>query len=74
MIEQQINMQIYQYLLIIPKPLWTSGQSSCLQTQRSRFDSLRYQIFWEVVGLDQGPIGLVSTIEELLETKIAAPA
>jgi hypothetical protein len=32
-------------------------------------DSRRYQIFWEVVGLEQGPLNLVSTIEELLERK-----
>jgi hypothetical protein len=44
-----------------------SGQSSCLHIQRSRFDSQRYQIFWEVVGLERGPLSLVSTIEELLE-------
>jgi hypothetical protein len=30
------------------------------------FDSLRYQIFWEVVGLERGPLSLVSTTEELL--------
>jgi hypothetical protein len=29
-------------------------------------DSRRYQIFWEVVGLERGPLGLVSTTEELL--------
>jgi hypothetical protein len=46
-------------------PLWSSGQSSCLQIQRSWFDSRRYQIFWEVVGLERGPFSLVSTIEEL---------
>jgi hypothetical protein len=33
----------------------------------SGFDSRRYQIFWEVVGLERGPLSLVSTIEELLE-------
>jgi hypothetical protein len=33
------------------------------------FDSRRYQISWEVVGLEQGPLRLVSTIEELLEWK-----
>jgi hypothetical protein len=32
-------------------------------------DSLRYLIFWEVVGLGRGPLNLVSTIEELLERK-----
>jgi hypothetical protein len=26
----------------------------------------RYQIFWEVVGLERGPLSLVSTIDELL--------
>jgi hypothetical protein len=30
------------------------------------FDSRRYQIFCEVVGLERGPLSLVSTIEELL--------
>jgi hypothetical protein len=30
------------------------------------FDSRHYQIFWEVVGLDRGPLSLVSTIAELL--------
>jgi hypothetical protein len=33
------------------------------------FDSQRYQIFWEVVGLERGSLSLVSTIEELLERK-----
>jgi hypothetical protein len=30
------------------------------------FDSRCYQIFWEVVGLERGPLSLVSTVEELL--------
>jgi hypothetical protein len=46
--------------------LLSRGQSSRLQIQRSGFDSRRYQIFWEVVGLEWGPLSLVSTIEELL--------
>jgi hypothetical protein len=54
-------------------PLWSSGQSSWLQIQRSGFDSRRYQIFWEVVGLEPCPLSLVSTIEELLGRKVAAP-
>jgi hypothetical protein len=41
--------------------------------QKSGFDSRRYQIFGEVVGLERGPLSHVSTIEELLERKIAAP-
>jgi hypothetical protein len=35
------------------------------------FDSRRYQIFWEVVGLEQGPLILVSTTEELLGRNIS---
>jgi hypothetical protein len=35
----------------------------------SGFDSRSYHIFWEVVGLERGPLGLVSTTEELLENK-----
>jgi hypothetical protein len=33
------------------------------------FDSLRYQIFGEVVGLERGPLSPVRIIEELLEWK-----
>jgi hypothetical protein len=50
-------------------PLWSSGQSSWLQIQMPVFDFRRYQIFWEVVGLELGPLSLVSTIEELLGRK-----
>jgi hypothetical protein len=34
------------------------------------FDSRRYQIFWEVLGLERGSLSLVSITEELLEWKI----
>jgi hypothetical protein len=37
--------------------------------QRCGFDSRRYQIFWEVAGLELAPLSLVSTIEELLGRK-----
>jgi hypothetical protein len=47
--------------------LWSSGQSFRVQIRKSGFDSRRYQIFWEVVGLERGPLILVSTTEELLE-------
>jgi hypothetical protein len=33
------------------------------------FNSRRYQIFWEVVGLERGPLSLVRITEELLEWK-----
>jgi hypothetical protein len=48
--------------------VWSNGQSSWLQIQRSGFDSRHYQIFWEVVYLEQGPLSLVSAMEE----KVAA--
>jgi hypothetical protein len=34
--------------------------------QRSGFDSRRDHIFWQIVGLERGPLSFVSTIEELL--------
>jgi hypothetical protein len=55
------------YKLKIYWPLrWSCGQSSCLQIQSSGFSSRRYQIFWEVVGLEPGTISFVSTVEQLL--------
>jgi hypothetical protein len=51
--------------------LWSSGQSSWLQIRRPGFDSRLYQK--KVVGLERGPLGLVSTTEELLDRKVAAP-
>jgi hypothetical protein len=51
------------------RPPWASGQSSWLQIQRSGFDSWRYQIFREVVGLERGPLSLVNITEELFGRK-----
>jgi hypothetical protein len=45
-------------------PLWSSGHNFWLQIQGSGFDYRFYQIFWEVVGLERGPLSIVSTIEE----------
>jgi hypothetical protein len=53
-------------MMVSGLPLWSSGQSSLLEMQRSGFDSLRYQIFSEVVGLEWGPLSLMSAIQELL--------
>jgi hypothetical protein len=53
-------------------PLWSSGQSSWLQIWRPGFDSRHYQEK-KVVGLERGPLSLVSTIEELLDRKVVAP-
>jgi hypothetical protein len=65
-----IYIYIYIYICYVEQsrpPLWSSGQSSWLQIQKSEFDSRRYQIFWEVVVLERGPLGLVSSTEDLLE-------
>jgi hypothetical protein len=48
---------------------WIPPGRSLFQIQRSRFESWRYQIFWEVVALEWGPLSLMSAIEELLERK-----
>jgi hypothetical protein len=53
-------------------PLWSSGQSSWLQIQRPGFDSRHYQKK-KVVGLERGPLSLMSATEELLDRKVAAP-
>jgi hypothetical protein len=67
--QHELSIYYYSYIFTLRPPLWSSGQSSWLQIQRSGFDSWRYHIFWEVVGLERGPLSIVSTIEKLLERK-----
>jgi hypothetical protein len=55
------------YIYIYRPLLWSSGQSSWLQIQGSGFDLRRYQFFWEAMGLERGPLSLVSTTEALME-------
>jgi hypothetical protein len=43
------------------------------RTKGPGFDSRRFQIFWEAVGLERRPLSLVRTTEELLGGKVAAP-
>jgi hypothetical protein len=64
----QVNLP---YVHVYRQPLWPSGQSSWLQIQRSRvrFPGTKK----EVVGLERGPLSLVSTTEELLDRKVVAP-
>jgi hypothetical protein len=65
----QLYTSFIAYVGIYWQPLWSSGQNSWLEIQRSGFDSRRYHIFWEVVGLERGPLSLVSTIKEPLGRK-----
>jgi hypothetical protein len=51
-------------------PLRSCGQSSWQQIRRPGFDSRHYQK--KVVGLERGPLSLVSTTEALLDGKVAA--
>jgi hypothetical protein len=44
----------------------TRADRGVSRSQRGGFDSRRYQIFWEVVGLERGPLSLDSTTEEPL--------
>jgi hypothetical protein len=60
-----------KYQVTFP-PLWSSGQSSWLQIRRPGFDSQHYQKK-KVVGLERGALSLLSTTEELLDRKVAAP-
>jgi hypothetical protein len=62
----------YQWFISKRPPLWSSGQSSWLQIRRPGFDSRHYQKK-KVVGLERGPLSLVSTTEELLDRKLGAP-
>jgi hypothetical protein len=60
------------YHTVLSSRLWYSGQSSWLQIRRPGFDSRHYQNK-KVVVLERGPLSLVSTTEELLDRKVAAP-
>jgi hypothetical protein len=51
-------------------PLWACGQNSGYRSRGACSDSRRYQIFWEVVGLEWGPLSLMRITEELLEWKV----
>jgi hypothetical protein len=59
---------LQRFLFCLKPPLWSSGWSG-YRSWGPGFDSLRYQIFWEVVGLERGPLSLVRIIEELFEWK-----
>jgi hypothetical protein len=74
LISEQIKTKfyIYIYIYIYRPPLWSSGQNSWLQIRRSGFYSRHYH-GKKIVGLERGPISLVSTIEELLDRKVTAP-
>jgi hypothetical protein len=68
LVTRQQHILSSHYVYFWP-PLWSGGQSYWLQIQRSRVWFRHYQILWEVVGLERGPLSLVSITEVLLEWK-----
>jgi hypothetical protein len=79
-LEMKNKIELRKWKIVTSQHLWHVQQNIdrlCglvvrVPGYRSRgpgFYSQRYQIFWAVVGLEQGPLSLVSTIEELLERK-----
>jgi hypothetical protein len=56
--------KILKGVSVVGPRLWYSGQNSWLKIQRSGFDSRRYQIFSEVLGLERVSFSLVSTTED----------
>jgi hypothetical protein len=59
--------------LLLMLLLWSSGQSFWLQIQRSGFDYRLYQILRSSESETGSTQPRVSTTEELLERKVAAP-
>jgi hypothetical protein len=72
---------LFTYKIVRRPPLWSSGQSSWLQIRRprvrfpgtTRFSDKKKRKGKQVVGLERGSLSLVSTTEELLDRKVAAP-
>jgi hypothetical protein len=67
-----LELAYFPLISYIRPPLWSSDQSSWLQIRRTGFDFRHYHKK-KIVGLERGPLNLVSTIEELLDRKVAAP-
>jgi hypothetical protein len=70
-----VTLKMLIIIVLIINYMYYCGLVVRVSGYRSRcpgFDSRRYQIFWEVVGLERGPPSLVRIIEELLERKVAA--
>jgi hypothetical protein len=59
-------LHCFRFIWDTRPPLWSSGQSSWLQIQRSRVRFRNYHIFWEVVCPKRGHLSLMSSIAELL--------
>jgi hypothetical protein len=67
--EKQLGPELFIVLLWLRPPLWSIVRVPVYRSRGPGFDSRPYHIFWEVGGLERGPLSLVTTIEELLERK-----
>jgi hypothetical protein len=70
MLESKVDVEQRTYEMIWVKKDRLCGLVVRVPGYRSRgprCDSRRYQVFWELVGLERGPLSLVTIIEELLE-------
>jgi hypothetical protein len=70
---QAIYNTYFTLYCLIDFHVWSSGQSSWLQIQRSGFDSRATRFSWVLVGLERGPLIFVSTVEELLGRNNSGP-
>jgi hypothetical protein len=68
---------LYEETLLVPSALLSWSDRPCglvvrVPGYRSRgpgFDSRRYQIIWEAVSLERGPLRIVRKVLELFERK-----
>jgi hypothetical protein len=68
-----INLQIFAVIFTSDRLCGLVVRVPGYRSRGSRFDSRRYQIFWEVVGVEGSPLSLVRITEELLERTVGAP-
>jgi hypothetical protein len=70
-IEVKLPLIFCEMLVPLGPPLWSSGQSSGYRSGGP--GSISGTTRKKVVGLERGPLSHVSTNEELLNRKVAAP-
>jgi hypothetical protein len=68
-----VSRRTYNHKLLshLRSRLWSSGQSCGYRSRGPDSIPGTTRFFWEVVGLERGPLSLVTTTEELLGWKIS---
>jgi hypothetical protein len=67
-----VHTQISFTYGVVPSLNRNNANNGCARDRRPGFDSRHYQKE-KVLDLERGPLSLVSTTEELLDRKVAAP-